>query len=137
VCLDNTLMSLDFLIKKKFFFFFSRRAKRMGQHCWLLLATIMTEILVITKWSKGMFAEPLPVPVQWGWIAGALVLVLYPVKAVSSVFFFFLMRSLGGFNFFGGIGVLFLFFFSLEYRVCGDMCERDGLIRIDDVGLSF
>jgi hypothetical protein len=65
---------------------------------------------VITKWSKGMFAEPLPVPVKWGWIAGALVLVLYPVKAVSSVVFF-LMRSLGGFNFFlGGLAFCFCFF---------------------------
>jgi phosphatidylserine synthase 2 len=55
----------------------------MGQHCWLLLATIMTEILVITKWSKGMFSEPLPAQVQWGWFAGVLVLMLYPAKAVS------------------------------------------------------
>ncbi|XP_006462960.1 hypothetical protein AGABI2DRAFT_224623 [Agaricus bisporus var. bisporus H97] len=57
-----------------------RRAVRMGQHCWLLLATIITEILVIAKWSKGMFSEPLPATVKWGWAAGAFVLIFYPIK---------------------------------------------------------
>jgi len=55
-----------------------RRAVRMGQHVWLLLATIATELLVITKWSKGQFPEPLPVYVKWSWGLGALLLVLYP-----------------------------------------------------------
>lgn len=55
----------------------------MGQHCWLLLATIITEILVIAKWSKGMFSEPLPATVKWGWAAGAFVLIFYPIKTVS------------------------------------------------------
>jgi len=57
-----------------------RRAVRMGQHVWLLLATIVTEILVITKWSKGMFPEPLPAKVKWGWISTALLLILYPIR---------------------------------------------------------
>ncbi|KAF9013052.1 phosphatidylserine synthase 2 [Cyathus striatus] len=55
-----------------------RRAVRMGQHVWLLLATIVTEFLVITKWSKGQFPEPLPVRVRWGWTIAAILLVLYP-----------------------------------------------------------
>jgi hypothetical protein len=33
-----------------------RRAVRMGQHVWLLLATVVTELLVIFKWSKGQFS---------------------------------------------------------------------------------
>lgn len=56
-----------------------RRAVRMGQHVWLLFATIVTEILVITKWSKGVFSEPLPSKVKWGWIIMAFSLVLYPI----------------------------------------------------------
>ncbi|TFK34762.1 phosphatidylserine synthase 2 [Crucibulum laeve] len=55
-----------------------RRAVRMGQHVWLLLATIVTEFLVITKWSQGQFPEPLPKPVKWGWTIGSALLVLYP-----------------------------------------------------------
>ncbi|THU92447.1 phosphatidylserine synthase 2 [Dendrothele bispora CBS 962.96] len=54
-----------------------RKAVRMGQHVWLLLATILTELLVIFKWGKGQFPEPLPVKVKWGWAIGATSLVLY------------------------------------------------------------
>lgn len=56
-----------------------RRAVRMGQHVWLLLATVITELLVITKWSQGQFTEPLPTKVRWGWAIGVTLLVLYPV----------------------------------------------------------
>ena len=55
-----------------------RKAKRMGQHCWLLLATILTELLVIVKWGKGQFPEPLPTHVKWAWGIGGTLLVLYP-----------------------------------------------------------
>ncbi|KAK0202127.1 phosphatidyl serine synthase-domain-containing protein [Desarmillaria ectypa] len=55
-----------------------RKAVRMGQHVWLLLATILTEILVIRKWSVGVFTEPFPRGVKWGLGIGALLLVLYP-----------------------------------------------------------
>ncbi|KAK7054439.1 hypothetical protein VNI00_003637 [Paramarasmius palmivorus] len=56
-----------------------RRAVRMGQHVWLLLATILTELLAIFKWSKGMFPEPFPASVRWGWTIGGVLLVLYPI----------------------------------------------------------
>ncbi|KAJ3813545.1 phosphatidyl serine synthase-domain-containing protein [Lentinula aff. lateritia] len=55
-----------------------RKAVRMGQHVWLLLATIATELLVIKKWSKGMFA-PFPKTVKWGWAIGVASLVSYSV----------------------------------------------------------
>ena len=55
---------------------------RMGQHVWLLLATIGTELLVITKWSQGQFPEPLPTRVRWAWAIGASLLVLYPTVRV-------------------------------------------------------
>lgn len=55
-----------------------RKAVRMGQHVWLLLATIGTEFLAITKWSKNQFPEPLPSSVKWAWFIGALLLVSYP-----------------------------------------------------------
>lgn len=63
-----------------------RRAVRMGQHVWLLLATIGTELLAIVKWSKGQFPVPLPTPVRIAWLAGAALLVLYPVGQVSILY---------------------------------------------------
>ena len=59
----------------------------MGQHVWLLLATVLTEILVIVKWSQGQFPEPLPTTVKLGWSIGAFFLVLYPVVQVSAGMF--------------------------------------------------
>lgn len=58
----------------------------MGQHVWLLLATIVTELLTIVKWSQGQFTEPLPAHVRWAWTAGAGLLVLYPMMRVSLMF---------------------------------------------------
>jgi hypothetical protein len=55
----------------------------MGQHVWLLLATIITELLAIVKWSKGQYTNPLPLAVKWGWTIGAILLVLYPTFKVS------------------------------------------------------
>jgi phosphatidylserine synthase 2 len=54
----------------------------MGQHVWLLLATIGTELLVIVKWSKGQFKEPLPEPVRWAWSLVGALLVIYPAITV-------------------------------------------------------
>jgi len=54
------------------------RAVRMGTHVWLLLATILTELLTIMKWSKGQFTEPFPRSVKWGWGIGVTMLVVYP-----------------------------------------------------------
>ena len=68
----------------------SRRAVRMGQHVWLLLATIITELLVILKWSQGQFPAPFPLAVKWGWGIGATLLVIYPIVQVSFFFFLFL-----------------------------------------------
>ena len=55
----------------------------MGQHVWLLLATVLTELLAITKWGQGQFPEPLPTYVKWAWLAGAALVVLYPTVRVS------------------------------------------------------
>lgn len=57
----------------------------MGQHVWLLLATIGTELLAITKWSRGQFPEPLPKRVKLAWTVGAALLVLYPTVRVRLV----------------------------------------------------
>ena len=65
---------------------YTRRAVRMGQHVWLLLATIGTELLAITKWGQGQFPAPLPTRVRWAWAGGALLLVLYPTVRVRHFF---------------------------------------------------
>ncbi|THH05664.1 hypothetical protein EW145_g4634 [Phellinidium pouzarii] len=68
----------------------SRKAVRMGAHVWLLLATVVTEVLVIRKWSTNIFTEPFPKYVKWGWGIGATLLVLYPLTRVSTLFGFIL-----------------------------------------------
>jgi phosphatidylserine synthase 2 len=73
----------------------------MGQHVWLLLATIITELLVITKWSKGQFSEPFPPMVKMGWIIGLTLLVLYPAVQVSYL-----------------IGSLRIYLFSVAFVCC-------------------
>jgi len=55
-----------------------RRAVRMGQHVWLLFATVVTELLIIVKWSEGQFTEPTPTAVRVCWGIGGTLLVLYP-----------------------------------------------------------
>ena len=55
----------------------------MGQHTWLLLATICTELLAIRKWSRGMFTEPFPFYVKLGWTIGVILLTVYPIVSVS------------------------------------------------------
>ncbi|QRW20201.1 phosphatidyl serine synthase [Rhizoctonia solani] len=54
------------------------RAVRMGQHAWLLLATVLTELLIIFKWSRGMFAEPFPTHIKLAWSVGSALLIAYP-----------------------------------------------------------
>lgn len=61
-----------------------RKAVRMGAHTWLLLATIVTELLVIRKWVKSINMEPFPIYVKWAWSIGAVLLVLYPLSHVCS-----------------------------------------------------
>lgn len=56
----------------------------MGQHAWLLFATILTELLIIFKWSRGQFPEPAPFHVKLGWAIGSLFLVGYPLLKVST-----------------------------------------------------
>ncbi|KAF7298649.1 Phosphatidylserine synthase 2 [Mycena indigotica] len=60
-----------------------RRAVRMGQHVWLLLATVLTELLVIAKFAGDPRSgiPPLldaPRAVKAGWAAGGALLVVYP-----------------------------------------------------------
>ncbi|CAE6482472.1 unnamed protein product [Rhizoctonia solani] len=54
------------------------RAVRMGQHAWLLFATILTELLIIFKWSRGMFPEPFPTHIKFAWSVGSALLIAYP-----------------------------------------------------------
>lgn len=54
----------------------------MGQHVWILLATVATELLVILKFSKGQFPEPFPTKVKYAWALGGAVLTIYPLIRV-------------------------------------------------------
>jgi len=55
-----------------------KKTVRMGQHAWLLMATICTEVLCILKWSKGQFDTPFPKYVKFFWSVGGTLLIAYP-----------------------------------------------------------
>ncbi|KAJ1963754.1 hypothetical protein GGI12_001864 [Dipsacomyces acuminosporus] len=50
------------------------RCKRMGAHCWMLIATLLTELLIIVKFSRGEFTEPFPrhVVIFWSTVAALI-----------------------------------------------------------------
>lgn len=54
----------------------------MGAHAWLLLATMVTELLVIRKWGKNIYTQPFPQHIKWGISIGVSLLVLYPLTKV-------------------------------------------------------
>lgn len=58
----------------------------MGAHAWLLLATIVTELLVIRKWGKTVFTQPFPTYIKWSLTFGFGLLALYPLARVSDKF---------------------------------------------------
>ncbi|KAF9508315.1 hypothetical protein BS47DRAFT_1350499 [Hydnum rufescens UP504] len=56
----------------------SRKVVRMGQHAWLLLATVTTELLLIFKWGRGQFPLPFPLLVKICAFVGVVLLLAYP-----------------------------------------------------------
>jgi len=56
-----------------------KKAVRMGAHAWLLLATIVTELLVIRKWGKNIYTQPFPTYIKWALSIGSGLLALYPL----------------------------------------------------------
>ena len=55
----------------------------MGCHVWLLLATVITELVVLRKWSKNQFSEPFPTHIKWAWSFGSALLIMYPLAKVK------------------------------------------------------
>ncbi|KAF8581555.1 PSS-domain-containing protein [Ramaria rubella] len=55
-----------------------RKAVRMGQHAWLLFATVCTEVLLIFKWGRDVFLVPFPPHIKWSLTFGGAAVVLYP-----------------------------------------------------------
>jgi len=56
-----------------------RKVVRMGQHAWLMGATVMTELLIISKFGHGRFEQPFPTPVKLFTASGAVLLISYPI----------------------------------------------------------
>ncbi|KAJ2011226.1 hypothetical protein GGI06_004615, partial [Coemansia sp. S85] len=55
------------------------RCKRMGAHCWMLITTLLTELLIIVKFGRGEFSEPFPTHVIAFWSLVASILVGFSV----------------------------------------------------------
>ena len=70
-------------LSKLISFWINRKAVRMGAHAWLLLATIVTELLVIRKWGKNIYTQPFPTYVKYSLITGFTLLGVYPLTKVG------------------------------------------------------
>ncbi|MBW0512674.1 hypothetical protein O181_052389 [Austropuccinia psidii MF-1] len=57
---------------------YTKRVKRMGSHVWLSMATVILELLIVVKWSKGEFPTPMPIKVKIFWSIALFGLILYP-----------------------------------------------------------
>ncbi|KAJ1933414.1 hypothetical protein EC988_009126, partial [Linderina pennispora] len=55
------------------------QCKRMGAHCWMLIVTLLSELLIIVKFGRGEFTEPFPTYVIVFWACVAAVLVGFSV----------------------------------------------------------
>ena len=54
----------------------------MGQHVWLMCATVITELLIIIKFGRGQFVQPFPILVKLFAATGAVLLISYPIHKV-------------------------------------------------------
>lgn len=54
----------------------------MGQHAWLMSATVVTELLIIIKFGRGQFDQPFPTSVKLFAGTGLVVLISYPMFKV-------------------------------------------------------
>ncbi|KAJ2859916.1 hypothetical protein GGH94_005828 [Coemansia aciculifera] len=55
------------------------RCKRMGAHCWMLITTLLTELLIIVKFGRGEFSEPFPTLVIAFWSLVVSILVGFSI----------------------------------------------------------
>ena len=55
------------------------QCQSLGDQTWILLATIIMEVLVIVKWSQGKFPEPHPPAVLAFWALTAAFIILFPL----------------------------------------------------------
>lgn len=51
----------------------------IGPQAWILMATVLTEVLVVIKWSKGMFSAPFPKSVIIFWSIFGSFLIAFPL----------------------------------------------------------
>eukprot|EP00455_Lapot_gusevi_P035845 TRINITY_DN3973_c0_g1_i1.p1 TRINITY_DN3973_c0_g1~~TRINITY_DN3973_c0_g1_i1.p1 ORF type:complete len:420 (-),score=117.17 TRINITY_DN3973_c0_g1_i1:185-1444(-) len=53
------------------------RVKRLGAQTWLAISIQLTELLIIIKFGRGQFPNPMPEATLWGWIGFAIVYILF------------------------------------------------------------
>jgi phosphatidylserine synthase 2 len=53
------------------------KCKRLGFHAWMCTANILTELIIIIKFSKGEFPNQIPGNVIWFWISAITIIIMY------------------------------------------------------------
>lgn len=60
------------------------RCKRLGMFAWVTAANILTELLIIIKFSSGEFTEPFPAEIKIFWLIFSVVFLLYIYRRYGS-----------------------------------------------------
>lgn len=66
-------------VRETYQYFTDPKCKRLGAQAWLMILTIIVEILICIKWSYNQFPKPAPHMVIWFWRALLTALLVFPI----------------------------------------------------------
>ena len=66
-------------VREAYQFMVDPNCKRLGMYAWMATINILTELLIILKFSKSEFPNPFPNEVITFWIIFGSILIIYPI----------------------------------------------------------
>ena len=66
-------------VREAYQFMIDPNCKRLGMYAWMATINILTELLIILKFSKGEFKNPFPLEVEIFWGIFMSILIAYPI----------------------------------------------------------
>ncbi len=51
--------------------------KQFGMHAWMIMLNIMTEVLIVRKFSEGEFPNPMPTKIKVFWVIFGIVMTIF------------------------------------------------------------
>ena len=66
-------------IRELYQYFTDPTCKALGAQAWIIMATILTEVLVVFKWGQGQFPAPFPTSIIVFWTIFTVILIVFPI----------------------------------------------------------